>query len=1079
MIKSDFNFHPRHYNGVTISSTFADLTEHRMAMINTIKMYDLKDVAMENSSAGLLDVIDASLQMVRDGAVYFCIIGKRYGEIYKCSKRNPDNLSITELEFDEAIKLNRPILLFLMGKDHPVKEEHIETVASKKKKLRAFIEKAKKMADGSSVNRVYAVFNSLDEFEKKIGPSILRMQKFVTNYDATETISTTGKFIEEGADPVPKPPVLFAHPPYIGSHSFVGRRRQLEELNDWALSSDQRTIFLIEAIGGNGKSMLTWEWTKNHATKIRNDWAGIFWYSFYEQGAIMADFCQRALTYITGKSLEEFKKKKLTDLKESLMQHLNNKPWLLILDGLERVLVAYHRIDSSYIPDEDLNIPADKIVNRDPSSCINYEDDDLLRSLASGAPSKILVSSRLSPRVLFNSANLPIPGVNHILLPGLRPDDAEKLFQSCQITGNSEKIQNYLIVNCDCHPLTIGVLAGLVNDFLPDKGNFDAWIVAPSGGRQLNLANLDLISRRNHILKAGLRALSESSHKLLSTLALLNDGVDYATLAAFNPHTPSEPEEVKEPQKMNAISMWERWTNSKKRKSIREYAVQLQLWKQYKQAFDAWRLSTESLELTKALKKTINDLESRGLLQYDHYNKQYDLHPVVRGVVSGRLKQSEKEQYGATILDYFSAQQANPYKDAETLEELNKGMSIVQTLLRIGRHKQAFETLQGDLLNALVYNFEAYQEVLNLLRPFFYKGWGEMSEVLEKDQSVYLSNYVAWVFFKSGEMDQALHALSPGILYSIEYSDISQLRHCLRIAAQILFDRNHFALSEKILCFSFVLGEFSNDYESLFLDRLIMFRLLYTIGRWSAAGNMWDLLLQIKQHWPNTVYTIGEAELDFAIAQFYKWGLKEKEEELLKAEQLINQGKMRANIRRVHSIKGRWHMEQSQWHHAVQSFAQAVKMARSVGVRDLESETWLAIANLHVNNLPDSIAEAERLSSPRELSYYSLAKLWSAIGQNEEAKRYGLKAYEEAWGNGSPFAHEFELEQIINLLQNMHIAIPQLAFYDPQKDIELSWESRLRKFLTEKLFTEKNKTLEEFLVEQLKKNGLLKFMKNY
>lgn len=94
---------------------------------------------------------------------------------------------------------------------------------------------------------------------------------------------------------IPRPPSLYAEPDYIASNKFIGRKSELEELNNWARPADPAAILLLEAIGGNGKSMLTWEWTNNHAAKVRLDWAGGFWYSFYEKGAIMADFCQRAL----------------------------------------------------------------------------------------------------------------------------------------------------------------------------------------------------------------------------------------------------------------------------------------------------------------------------------------------------------------------------------------------------------------------------------------------------------------------------------------------------------------------------------------------------------------------------------------------------------------------------------------------------------------------------------------------------------------------------------------------------------------------------------------------------------------
>jgi len=99
-------------------------------------------------------------------------------------------------------------------------------------------------------------------------------------------------------------------------------------------------------------------------------------------------------------------------LHANVMEHQRAKPWLLIIDGLERVLVAYHRIDAAEMPDEDANNPTDKIVNRNPCDAIGDEDNDLLRALAAAAPSKILTSSRLTPRVLLNPSGQPITGTN-------------------------------------------------------------------------------------------------------------------------------------------------------------------------------------------------------------------------------------------------------------------------------------------------------------------------------------------------------------------------------------------------------------------------------------------------------------------------------------------------------------------------------------------------------------------------------------------------------------------------------------------------------------------------------------------
>ena len=121
---------PRDFKGVMVSSTFTDMKEHRAALIKLIDGEGFKAVVMEHDSARSdVDVIDSSLQMVRDSAVYIGIIAKKLGQVPKCSTRNPGNVSITELEFTEAVRLGRPILLFLMGNEHKVIESEIELKA--------------------------------------------------------------------------------------------------------------------------------------------------------------------------------------------------------------------------------------------------------------------------------------------------------------------------------------------------------------------------------------------------------------------------------------------------------------------------------------------------------------------------------------------------------------------------------------------------------------------------------------------------------------------------------------------------------------------------------------------------------------------------------------------------------------------------------------------------------------------------------------------------------------------------------------------------------------------------------------
>lgn len=169
---------PKLYRAIMVSSTFTDLEAHRREVIDAIARFGFRPNVMEYSGARSdSDVIDISLGMVRDSAAYLCVIGHKYGQTPVDAVRNPKSLSITELEFNEARKLDRPILLFLMDEDHPVTRDDVEPAPKKRKKLEAFCNQAKRTDLGA--HRVYDTFASKDEFAKKaaiaLGLEAIRM----------------------------------------------------------------------------------------------------------------------------------------------------------------------------------------------------------------------------------------------------------------------------------------------------------------------------------------------------------------------------------------------------------------------------------------------------------------------------------------------------------------------------------------------------------------------------------------------------------------------------------------------------------------------------------------------------------------------------------------------------------------------------------------------------------------------------------------------------------------------------------------------------------------------------------------
>lgn len=1016
---------PRSYPGVMVSSTFTDLKKHREALIKAIEGQYMKAVVMENDSAKPVgDVLDSSLKMVSDSSAYIGVISHKYGQIPKCSRRNPADLSLTELEFNEARRLGRPVLIFIMGDEHDVKRADVEQDIEKARKLTAFRENAKRVSEDSSLHRVYYTFNSLQDFQVAAMQSVADLHRYIEgllpkSQPAATVLSALDVSTEAKRDPVPSPPSLYAEPPYIGSHSFVGRESQLETLSEWALPDDSHPILLYEAIGGAGKSILTWEWLMHQSSVVRSDWAGRFWYSFYEKGATMNDFCRRALAYMTGRARTQFREKNTAELTKPLLHQLRNAPWLLVLDGLERVLVSYHRIDAAQLEDEKAGL-TDSISQRDPCAAINPEDEDLLRALSVAVPSKLLLTSRLVPRALLNRSGQPIPGVLRERLPGLRSADAELLIRSCGVYGTSERIQAYLKTNCDCHPLVIGVLAGLVTDYIPEKGNFDAWVADENGGGSMNLASLDLAQKRNHILSVALTALPENGRRLLSTLALLSESVDYSTLAALNPSLSPIPEIVEQPKDPRNGPKWKKLAILDREEALDAYSKALLRRCEFEEAMT--RREIEMNEAAPMLSESIKDLERRGLLQYDHASKRYDLHPVVRGIAAGGLKQEEKTHYGQRVVDHFSQQAHDPYEQAGSLEDFNNARLIVKALFQMGKGMEARNFIHNNnFIMALNMRFEAHNEILSIVRPFFSEDWTTAPLVFDNGGG-WLAGIASVALRRIRAFQEAFTVSETAIMKSIAAKNLYPLCNQLLSLSSTAGEQNRLALEDRLMCIATEASCLKIFKKAAAASvRLARFRQLAKCGKFGEAELLWEEMCSFKME------TNAEAIAShhYAVYLFFRGCLTE--EKLADAE-IKNQSISAIGVRNLAGLRGFWYLDKGDWTRAKQSLRQAVALAHKVGKVDRRSEIRLAIAMAKLGELETPDQAAEHFSQDLEgYCFRSLAELWMAIGNMDESRRLAKSAYIWAWADGEPYTNWYELEKTRALLQDLGVEAPGSA----------------------------------------------------
>jgi len=96
---------------IYLSATYKDLKKHRDAVYRILRMLRHDVISMEDYVATDAYPLHKCLSDVAQSDIYVGLLGWRYG--YVPDRDNPENRSITELEYRQAGESKRPRLLFL------------------------------------------------------------------------------------------------------------------------------------------------------------------------------------------------------------------------------------------------------------------------------------------------------------------------------------------------------------------------------------------------------------------------------------------------------------------------------------------------------------------------------------------------------------------------------------------------------------------------------------------------------------------------------------------------------------------------------------------------------------------------------------------------------------------------------------------------------------------------------------------------------------------------------------------------------------------------------------------------------
>jgi hypothetical protein len=381
----------------------------------------------------------------------------------------------------------------------------------------------------------------------------------------------------------------------LSSH-FTGRVAEREFLTQWLGGNGEQPLLVLRALGGFGKSALTWYWLLHDVD--RGKWTRVVWWSFYDDYNFET-FLKETLEYLKVDVPQSARLQA-----DALLREMERQNVLLILDGFERALRAFSGLGAAY----QLDAGGSAGEGRD-LDCVSTIAEDFLRGFASSGglmKGRVLMTTRLTPLALYVGAvgaqhAAPLQGMIERELTEMEPADAVEFFDRQGIRGGRKEIERACAAY-GFHPLSLRLLAGLI---VKDKRQP---LDIAAAGRYERAVSEDVKQRQHHVLEQSYAGLAPESKALLGRIACFRSSVTYDTLAAI-----VKQENEPKPE----------------------------------QGFLAGLFKKKPLSID--LDKTLDDLVTRGLvhcatikLATSELATTFDLHPIVRRYAYDRLTAPER-----------------------------------------------------------------------------------------------------------------------------------------------------------------------------------------------------------------------------------------------------------------------------------------------------------------------------------------------------------------------------------------------------------------------------------------------------
>ena len=507
---------------------------------------------------------------------------------------------------------------------------------------------------------------------------------------------------------------FLAHP-YAMPPNFTGRVAERRMLTEWLNRDEANPLLVLRALGGFGKSALTWHWLLHDVDP--GEYSRVVWWSFYEGDASFESFVAETVRYLDPNSTPSASAREQLAF---LLRALHSRGTLLILDGFERSLRAFGGLNAAY-QGETVGTEGGE---RD---CISPLTDAFLRNMASlpGMLGKVLVTTRLRPAAVETRGGILLQGCCEEELVQLHPADAVRFFHAQGIRGGRAEVEGA----CEpygYHPLSLRLLAGLIVRDIQQPGDIAA-------AQRLDVSG-DLVQRQHHVLEQAYSSLDASRQELLSRIACFRGPVSYDALKALA--------KTKSGHHKTGLA-----------------SLRILVKKPNQSSLDA----------------DLHDLITRGLLHRDLVGSRFDLHPIVRRYAYDRLNEMDRAGAHAHLRDYFAAV-PEPDK-VHSLDDLAPTIELYHHSVRAGRYEEAFTVLRDRLVpDPLHFQFGAYQLMIELKLALFSNGEDRPPQLNDENDQSWILTALAYSYSFSGQPRRAVPLFKRSIAIDEKFG--SRRRRC-------------------------------------------------------------------------------------------------------------------------------------------------------------------------------------------------------------------------------------------------------------------------------------------------------------